>query len=113
LARKSLSSIPTPKAAEVKELSANTNPNLFIEVDGGVDITKYRQIIEAGANVLVAGNSVFSAADQPLATISRPKAIVKLLQYVIIYEPLGLQWYLQSKAFALIQLSMFFKNCKK
>jgi ribulose-phosphate 3-epimerase len=60
------------KLAEVKALSAATNPNLYIEVDGGVDDTNARKLIDAGANVLVAGNSVFSAAN-PSAAIARLK----------------------------------------
>jgi ribulose-phosphate 3-epimerase len=52
------------KLAEVKELAVNTNPDLYIEVDGGVDSTNALKLVNAGANVLVAGNSVFSAADQ-------------------------------------------------
>jgi ribulose-phosphate 3-epimerase len=55
------------KISEVKELSMNTNPNLLIEVDGGVDSSNAAQLLAAGANVLVAGNSVFSAANQPEA----------------------------------------------
>jgi ribulose-phosphate 3-epimerase len=40
---------------------------LYIEVDGGVDATNVAKLVEAGANVLVAGNSVFSAANPPAA----------------------------------------------
>ena len=60
------------KISEVKELSALKNPNMLIEVDGGVDNSNALKLIKAGANVLVAGNSVFSAADQ-LGAISRLK----------------------------------------
>jgi ribulose-phosphate 3-epimerase len=55
------------KLTEVKELAANSNPNLLIEVDGGVDSSNALQLINAGASVLVAGNSVFSAPDQQAA----------------------------------------------
>lgn len=61
------------KIAEVKELSQYCNPKLLIEVDGGVDITNAAKLLKAGANVLVAGNSVFSAVDQA-------EAIAKLKQ---------------------------------
>jgi ribulose-phosphate 3-epimerase len=60
------------KIQEVKELSNSINPKLLIEVDGGVDSTNVQKLINAGANVFVAGNSVFSAADQ-LAAISQLK----------------------------------------
>ncbi len=48
--------------------------NVKIEVDGGVDLTNARSLFEAGAHVLVAGSSVFHAAD-PKATISAMKHI--------------------------------------
>ncbi|WP_291651955.1 ribulose-phosphate 3-epimerase [Clostridium sp.] len=47
------------KIKEVKEMSLNSNKDLLIEVDGGVDKTNAKAIIEAGANVLVAGSAVF------------------------------------------------------
>jgi len=52
------------KLHDLKALSTKRNPNLYIEVDGGVGQQNVKQLIEAGANVFVAGNSVFSAADQ-------------------------------------------------
>ncbi len=55
------------KLHDLKTLAAKRNPSLFIEVDGGVGEQNVKKLVEAGANVLVAGNSVFSAADQPLA----------------------------------------------
>ncbi len=51
------------KLNDIKALSKRFNPNLFIEVDGGVDEHNVKRLVEAGANVLVAGNSVFSAAN--------------------------------------------------
>ena len=60
------------KLRELKELSSGRNPKLYIEVDGGVDETNITKLIYAGANVLVAGNSVFSAKD-PLAAIKNLK----------------------------------------
>lgn len=51
------------KLADLKTLAADKKPNLFIEVDGGVDISNIRQLTDAGANVFVAGNAVFSAPD--------------------------------------------------
>lgn len=60
------------KIKKLKALSAERNPNLLIEVDGGVNLQNAGQLIEAGANVLVAGNFVFSAANQ-LQVISELK----------------------------------------
>jgi ribulose-phosphate 3-epimerase len=45
-------------------------------VDGGVDEHNAANLIEAGANVLVAGNSVFSAPDPALAIANLKHAIV-------------------------------------
>ncbi|MBS4804061.1 MAG: ribulose-phosphate 3-epimerase [Clostridium sp.] len=47
------------KIKEVKEMSLNVNKDLLIEVDGGVDRNNSKAIIEAGANVLVAGSAIF------------------------------------------------------
>ena len=38
---------------------AKYNKNLHIQVDGGVDKTNIKQIVEAGADVIVAGSAVF------------------------------------------------------
>jgi len=60
------------KIKSLKKMSIELNPDLFIEIDGGVDQSNAQQLLEAGANVLVAGNSVFSAPD-PLQAISSLK----------------------------------------
>jgi ribulose-phosphate 3-epimerase len=52
------------KIKELKALASAENPDLIIEIDGGVDQTNVNNLLEAGASALVAGNSVFSAADQ-------------------------------------------------
>ncbi len=51
------------KIREIKELSNKVNPSLLIEVDGGVDKTNVKEIIEAGANVIVAGSAVFNGGE--------------------------------------------------
>ncbi len=51
------------KIASLKELMLKHNSKALIEVDGGVDITNGRRLIDAGTDVLVAGNSIFSADD--------------------------------------------------
>jgi ribulose-phosphate 3-epimerase len=35
----------------------------LIEVDGGVNLTTGRQLVDAGCDILVAGNSIFRAPD--------------------------------------------------
>lgn len=47
------------KIKEVKEMSLEANKDLLIEVDGGVDRNNSKSIIDAGANVLVAGSAIF------------------------------------------------------
>ena len=45
-----------------------------IEIDGGVTLDNAASIMEAGAHVLVAGNTVFKSAD-PKGTISQLKKL--------------------------------------
>jgi len=48
--------------------------NVLIEIDGGVTVENAQSIIDTGADVLVAGNTVFKSKD-PKATIHELKAI--------------------------------------
>jgi len=57
------------KTTEAREMAKALNPNLHIEIDGGVTLANYTKLIECGADVLVAGNTVF-ASDNPLKTIA-------------------------------------------
>ena len=47
------------KIKEVKAMSEKYNKDLLIQVDGGVDPSNVSDVIEAGANVIVAGSAVF------------------------------------------------------
>ena len=51
------------KIKEVKEMSYEINPTLLIEVDGGIDKNNVKEIINAGANVIVAGSAVFNGGN--------------------------------------------------
>lgn len=62
------------KIIALKQLITAKNAKVLIEVDGGVTEDNARSIVEAGADVLVAGNTVFKAAD-PEAMIRSLKAI--------------------------------------
>jgi ribulose-phosphate 3-epimerase len=64
------------KIREAKEMITSAGSNTLIEIDGGVTLENAGDIIAAGADVLVAGNTVFSAAD-PTDMIKRLKAIGK------------------------------------
>jgi ribulose-phosphate 3-epimerase len=55
------------KVAEVRALLDARNPACEIEVDGGIGSENVERAVAAGANVLVAGNSVFAASDPPEA----------------------------------------------
>ena len=48
------------KVRELRELCNRTGNDIDIEVDGGINIDNVATLIEAGANVIVAGTSVFS-----------------------------------------------------
>lgn len=47
------------KIRELRRMSNERGLNLDIQVDGGVGLGNVRQVIEAGANVIVAGSAVF------------------------------------------------------
>ncbi len=51
------------KIRTIKEMTAEMGVNPDIEIDGGVNPQTGRLCVDAGANVLVAGSSVFKAAD--------------------------------------------------
>jgi ribulose-phosphate 3-epimerase len=59
-----------PKIRQVKELADSLNPELEIEVDGGVNEETAKLCVEAGANVLVAGSAVFNKEDRGAAIAS-------------------------------------------
>jgi ribulose-phosphate 3-epimerase len=61
------------KIVELKNMAAQSNPDLLIEVDGGISIHNISSLSDAGANVFVAGNSIFSSAS-PEQTIKDFKA---------------------------------------
>ncbi|MBO7224346.1 MAG: ribulose-phosphate 3-epimerase [Bacteroidales bacterium] len=62
------------KIKTLKQLIERKNPNCLIEIDGGVNTSNYKKLIEAGADVLVAGNAVF-ASENPIETIKKLKTI--------------------------------------
>ena len=62
------------KIAGLRDIIRATKSKALIEIDGGVDMNNYTKLIESGADVLVAGNTVFSSAD-PSKTISELKKV--------------------------------------
>jgi ribulose-phosphate 3-epimerase len=61
------------KLKELRELIVTRGSHALIEVDGGVDLLNCAGIVEAGADILVAGSTVFSSPD-PAKTIADLKA---------------------------------------
>lgn len=52
-----------PKIKKIKEWILEKNPDCFIEVDGGINSKTASQVVQAGADVLVAGSAVFGKKD--------------------------------------------------
>ena len=52
------------KVKELRVLIDSTGSKALIEVDGGVNLETGKRLVEAGADVLVAGNTVFKADDR-------------------------------------------------
>jgi ribulose-phosphate 3-epimerase len=51
------------KVRRLRKMIDRQGLNTWIEVDGGINIERGKLMLEAGANVLVAGNSIFNAPD--------------------------------------------------
>ena len=60
------------KISKLKDRILQRNLNVLIEVDGGVTLDNAETIIKAGADVLVAGNTVFKSSN-PTETIQKLK----------------------------------------
>jgi ribulose-phosphate 3-epimerase len=65
-----------PKIAKADKLLRQTANKPLLEVDGGVNLANINSIAQAGAQVIVAGNSVFSTSDYG-KTIAELKAAIK------------------------------------
>jgi ribulose-phosphate 3-epimerase len=61
------------KIKQLKELITKTDSAALIEIDGGVDLNNASLLIQAGADVLVAGNTVFASLN-PVQTIADLKS---------------------------------------
>jgi Pentose-5-phosphate-3-epimerase len=65
------------KIACLKEMITKLQRDVFIQVDGGINAQTAKQVIDAGANVLVAGSFIYGAQDIK-------KAIAELKSYPLI-----------------------------
>jgi ribulose-phosphate 3-epimerase len=62
------------RIAALKAMIVQKNTNTLIQIDGGVTLQNAPQILAAGADVLVAGNTVFKS-ENPTQTIAALKAL--------------------------------------
>jgi ribulose-phosphate 3-epimerase len=62
------------KISALKEIILKSNSKALIEIDGGVSAANAQLLAKAGADILVAGNAVFSSAD-PRQAISELKSL--------------------------------------
>ena len=59
------------KVRRVRRMIDQTNRDIELEVDGGIDAETTTQVVSAGARVLVAGSAIFGAADGVAAAMNR------------------------------------------
>ena len=62
------------KVAQLREMITRRNSHALIQVDGGVNLETGRRLVDAGADVLVAGSFVFSS-ENPEETIRQLRAL--------------------------------------
>jgi ribulose-phosphate 3-epimerase len=62
------------KVKQLRELIDKTESDCLIEVDGGVNFETGKNLVEAGADVLVAGSFVFNS-ENPEKTINELKSV--------------------------------------
>ncbi|MCB0519951.1 MAG: ribulose-phosphate 3-epimerase [Lewinellaceae bacterium] len=70
-----------PKIRKLKQMIIEQNAKTLIEVDGGVGLQNAEKLLQAGADVLVAGSSIFKS-ENPEETIARLKEIGAPAYYV-------------------------------
>lgn len=66
------------KIRKVREMIDRLRPGCELEVDGGIDSATAPRVVEAGARVLVAGSSIFGAAEGVAAAMDRLRASLAL-----------------------------------
>ncbi|RMG29932.1 MAG: ribulose-phosphate 3-epimerase [Bacteroidetes bacterium] len=70
------------KIRALRQMIAQAGSSTLIEVDGGVNLDNAPKLLQAGADVLVAGNFVFSSTD-PLHTINTLKQLPAFNQKIV------------------------------
>ncbi|MGB4588366.1 MAG: ribulose-phosphate 3-epimerase [Clostridiaceae bacterium] len=51
------------KVRELREMAKDCNPNLLIQIDGGITVDTIKSAVEAGVDVVVAGSAVYKNGD--------------------------------------------------
>ncbi|MBM4158277.1 MAG: ribulose-phosphate 3-epimerase [Ignavibacteria bacterium] len=64
------------KIIELKNMIVLYNAKTLIEVDGGIGLDNIKKIADAGADILVCGNSIFKSEDKT-GTIKKMKQVIK------------------------------------
>jgi ribulose-phosphate 3-epimerase len=65
-----------PKICRVRRMIDEIRPGCDLEVDGGIDPTTAPLVVDAGANVLVAGSAIFSVSEGIAAAMQRLRSVV-------------------------------------
>jgi ribulose-phosphate 3-epimerase len=68
-----------PKITRVRQMIGRLNPRCDLEVDGGIDPETARLAVDAGANVLVAGSSIFGDREGVTAAMKSLRASLGLV----------------------------------
>jgi ribulose-phosphate 3-epimerase len=63
-----------PKIRRVRQMIDEIKRDCDLEVDGGIDVTTAPLVVEAGANVLVAGSAIFGEREGVIAAMNRLRA---------------------------------------
>lgn len=66
-----------PKIRRVRQMIEQIKPGCDLEVDGGIDATTAPLVVDAGANVLVAGTAIFAESEGVAAAMDRLRASIK------------------------------------
>jgi ribulose-phosphate 3-epimerase len=78
-----------PKIRRVREMINRIKPACDLEVDGGIDATTAPLVIDAGANVLVAGSAIFGDSEGVAAAMKRLRATLPSAERELAYARWG------------------------
>ena len=67
-----------PKIRRVRQMIDEIKRDCDLEVDGGIDVTTAPLVVDAGANVLVAGSAIFGEGEGVIAAMNRLRAATSI-----------------------------------